>query len=355
MNEIKAAFDVHWPGFNLSVNLSLPAQGVTALFGPSGSGKTTLLRCMAGLIRAPHGLLEVNGETWQSAAHFRPTHLRPLGYVFQEASLFPHLTVQANLNFGLRRQKKPQPERLNHAIELMGIGHLLARKPQGLSGGERQRVSLAQALSLAPELLLMDEPLSALDMPRKLEILPYLERLKNELEIPIIYVSHATDEVARLADYLVVMKDGRTQAQGPLSDVLARLDLPIRLGEDAGALLHARIGLIDNQWHLARMDFPGGSLWTKDPGLPLNTAVRVRVLARDVSLAQLEPGPTSIQNLLRGQIDAISEDEHLSQLLVRVLIGESLLIARMTKRSAASLEIQIGQTIWVQVKSVALL
>jgi molybdate transport system ATP-binding protein len=237
----------------------------------------------------------------------------------------------------------------------MGIGHLLQRKPHGLSGGERQRISLAQALCLDPEILLMDEPLSALDQQRKLEILPFLERLKQEAKIPIIYVSHASDEVARLADYLVAMQEGKVIAQGALSDVLSDLNLPIRLGEDAGAIVHASVGAIDSQWHLARMDFAGGSVWTKDPNLPLGTAVRVRILARDVSLASAQPSLTSIQNLLQGIVVAISDDTHPSQLLVRVLIGQSALIARMTKRSAALLNIEIGQSVWVQVKSVALL
>lgn len=355
MSDICTRFAVTWPGFTLDVDLTLPNQGVSVLFGPSGSGKTTLLRCIAGLIRPPRGHLSVNGQIWQDEKTFRPTYQRPIGYVFQEASLFPHLNVEGNLNFGLRRLRNPSPQKLAQAIELMGIGHLLGREPHGLSGGERQRVSLAQALSLSPELLLMDEPLSALDQPRKLEILPFLERLKQEAKIPIIYVSHAADEVARLADYLVVMHEGKAITQGALSDVLTDLNLPIRLGEDTGAILHACVGAIDQQWHLARMDFAGGSLWTKDPNLALNTQVRVRVLARDVSLAREQPSLTSIQNLLQGIVVAVSDDSHPSQLLIRVLIGHSALVARMTKRSAAALQIACGQPVWVQVKSVALL
>lgn len=355
MSDICTRFAVTWPGFTLDVDLTLPNQGVSVLFGPSGSGKTTLLRCIAGLIRPPRGYLSVNGQIWQDEKTFRPTYQRPIGYVFQEASLFPHLNVEGNLNFGLRRLRNPSPQKLAQAIELMGIGHLLGRKPHGLSGGERQRISLAQALSLSPELLLMDEPLSALDQPRKLEILPFLERLKQEAKIPIIYVSHAADEVARLADYLVVMHEGKAITQGALSDVLTDLNLPIRLGEDTGAILHACVGAIDQQWHLARMDFAGGSLWTKDPNLALNTKVRVRVLARDVSLAREQPSLTSIQNLLQGIVVAVSDDSHPSQLLIRVLIGHSALVARMTKRSAAALQIACGQPVWVQVKSVALL
>ena len=201
----------------------------------------------------------------------------------------------------------------------------------------------------------MDEPLAALDLKRKQEILPYLEHLHDELNIPVLYVSHSPDEVARLADHLVVLDDGRVLANGPLAETLARLDLPIRLGEDVGVVIDATIGAIDEQWHLARVDFSGGSLWTRDRGLPIGRKVRVRVLARDVSLAEEHPGQSSIQNVLRGRIDAIANDEHPGLALVRVQVGESTLVARLTKRAAAELNVTLGQALWVQVKSVALM
>jgi len=351
---IEARFRVDWPGFSLDVDLTLPAQGVTALFGHSGSGKTTFLRCIAGLERAPQGRLIVDGEVWQEAGRWVPTHKRPLGYVFQEASLFPHLTVMGNLRYGLKRISDAHQVSLDQAIELLGIGHLLERKPDRLSGGERQRVGMARALAVSPRLLLMDEPLAALDLKRKREILPYLERLHDELDIPVLYVSHSPDEVARLADHLVAMEGGRVLASGPLVDTLARLDLPIRLGEDAGAILDATVGAIDHDWHLVRVDFAGGSLWAKDQGLPVGHRVRVRVLARDVSLAD-QPGTSSIQNVLRGRVDAIGDDEHPGLALVRVQIGNVILLARLTKRAAASLGVAVGKALWVQVKSVALL
>ncbi|WP_045225953.1 molybdenum ABC transporter ATP-binding protein [Methyloterricola oryzae] len=355
MSDIQARFRLDWPGFLLDVDLALPGRGVTALFGHSGSGKTTLLRCIAGLERAPQGRLAMNGDVWQDAHHWTPPHKRPLGYVFQEASLFPHLTVLGNLRYGARRIGSEQQVRLDQAVELLGIGHLLERKPDRLSGGERQRVGIARALAVNPRILLMDEPLAALDLRRKAEILPYLERLHNELDIPVLYVSHAPDEVARLADHLVVLEEGRVLAQGVLTETLARLDLPIRLGEDVGAVLDATVGAIDDEWHLARADFPGGQLWTRDHGVPLGRKVRVRVLARDVSLAQLHPGPSSIQNVFPGVVDAIADDEHPGLALVRVKVGECILIARLTKRSAVELKVSSGQQIWVQVKSVALL
>ena len=351
---IDVSFTLEYTGFSLAVDLSLPSKGITALFGHSGSGKTTLLRCIAGLERVPHGQLSIDGEIWQDVSRWVPTHKRALGYVFQEASLFPHLSVIGNLHYGLRRASNAQGGSLDQAIDLLGIAHLLDRKPDRLSGGERQRVSIARALAVSPRLLLMDEPLAALDLKRKQEILPYLERLHNELDIPVIYVSHSPNEVARLADHLVVMEGGRVLASGPLADTLTRLDLPIRLGEEAGAILDATVGEVDQEWHLMRVDFAGGSLWARDHGLPIRHRVRVRVLARDVSLAD-QQAHSSIQNVLRGQVVAIGDDEHPGLALVRVQIGSAMLLARLTKRSAASLGISVGKVLWVQVKSVALL
>ena len=355
MATIQARFHLAWPGFTLDVDLALPAHGVTALFGQSGSGKTTLLRCIAGLERAPEGRLSVNGEVWQDAGHWLPPHQRPIGYVFQEASLFPHLSVIGNLRYGMRRVSGAQQVGLDQAIELLGIGHLLDRKPDRLSGGERQRVSIARALAVNPRLLLMDEPLAALDLKRKKEILPYLERLHDELDIPVLYVSHAPDEVARLADHLVILEDGRVVASSPLAEALTRLDLPVRLGEDAGAILNATVGAVDAAWHLARVDFPGGSLWICDHGLPVGRQVRVRVLARDVSLAREQSASSSIQNVLHGTVDAIGDDEHPGLTLVRIRVGSALLLSRLTRRAAVALGIAAGKTVWVQVKSVALM
>ncbi len=352
---INARFKLDWPGFTLDVDLALPGRGVTALFGHSGSGKTTLLRCLAGLERASHGRLEFKGKIWQDEKTWLPTHQRPIGYVFQEASLFAHLNVLGNLNFGLKRSATAQRVGLEQAIELLGIGHLLDRKPDTLSGGERQRVGIARALAVGPEILLMDEPLAALDLKRKQEILPYLERLHDELDIPIIYVSHSPDEVARLADHIVAMDGGRVVAHGPLGETLARLDLPIRLGEDAGVVLDATVGEVDAEWHLARVDFAGGGLWSRDHGLPVGKRVRVRVLARDVSLAVRHPEPSSIQNVLDGTVESLGGDDHPGLLLVRVQVGASQLVARLTRRSAAQLGIAPGLPVSVQIKSVALM
>jgi molybdate transport system ATP-binding protein len=357
MSGIDACFHLRWPGFELDVDLHLPGRGVTALFGHSGSGKTTVLRCIAGLERAAKGRLSFQGEVWQDEGDrvWTPTHRRPLGYVFQEASLFAHLSVLGNLRYGLKRTATADQDHLDQAVALLGIGALLDRKPDRLSGGERQRVGIARALAVGPRLLLMDEPLAALDLQRKREILPYLERLRDELAIPILYVSHSPEEVIRLADHLVVLQAGRAVVQGPLAETLARLDLPFQLGEDAGVVLEAVVGERDATWHLARMDFDGGQLWLRDHDLPLGRRARVRVLARDVSLALASPRDTSIQNVLPGVVDAIGADGHPALALVRVKIGGAMLVARTTRRSVAALGLRPGDPVWAQVKSVAVM
>ncbi len=350
---IEARFHVSYPGFVLDVDLSLPSSGITALFGPSGSGKTTLLRAIAGLERVPGGRLVFDGELWQDAIAFLPTHRRPIGYVFQEASLFPHLSVQENLDYGRRRRLAGVD--FSKTVELLGIGHLLDRKPDRLSGGERQRVAIARALLTSPRLLLMDEPLAALDLARKREILPYLEQLHETLQIPVLYVSHAPDEVARLADHIVVLEAGRAVAAGPLAETLSRVDLPIRLGEDAGVVIEGRVTELDTAWHLARIEFSGGALWVRDEGHPVGKRLRVRVLARDVSLARTEPTGVSILNHFRVTVRELADDAHPALLLARVDCGAQPLLARLTRRSAAALELRPGAAVWAQVKAVALL
>ena len=346
-------------GFTLDLALALPDRGVTALFGPSGCGKTSVLRALAGLERAA-GRVALGGTVWQddAAGVFVPTHRRAIGYVIQEAALFPHLDVRRNLAYGLQRIAAAQRRiALDQVVDLLGIGHLLERRPDTLSGGERQRVAIARALATSPQLLLMDEPLAALDAKRKAELLPYLDRLHEELGIPIVYVSHAIDEVARLADHLVLMDAGRVLADGPLPDMLARLDLPVAFGDDAGVVLDAVVGERDPQWQLARLDVDGEAcrLWSRDAGLAVGRRVRLRVLARDVSLTRTPQTGTSIGNQLRGIIEAIAGDEHPALALVRVRVGAVPVVARLTRRSAHALELAVGMPVWAQVKTVALM
>ncbi|MFA4968840.1 MAG: molybdenum ABC transporter ATP-binding protein [Sulfuritalea sp.] len=351
---IAAQFRLGYPGFALDVDLDLPGRGVTAVFGQSGCGKTTLLRCIAGLERGV-GRLSINGDTWQDAGAFVPTHRRPLGYVFQDARLFAHLDVAGNLDYGRRRAGSGPAADRAAIVDLLGLGPLLDRTPERLSGGEQQRVAIARALLTAPRLLLMDEPLAALDLARKQEILPYLERLRDELKIPLIYVSHAADEVARLADHLVVMEGGRAVAQGPLAETLARIDLPIRLGDDVGAVFEATVAERDAEWHLARVEFDGGELWVRDSGVPVGRRVRVRILARDVSIANSRHDDVSIMNLLPATVVAHAGEDHPSVVLLQLRVGGTPLLARLTRRSAQRLDLAPGREVWVQIKAVALI
>jgi len=354
---IQARFDLAYPGFALHADLQVFAHGIIALFGPSGSGKTTLLRCIAGLERTGNGMLRVQDEVWQDGANFMPVHRRPLGYVFQEASLFPHLSVRKNLEYGLKRippgQRKVQ---LEQVVEWLGLNKLIGRaSPAGLSGGERQRVAIARALLTSPRLLLMDEPLSALDAASKREILPYLERLHSELEIPVIYVSHALDEVARLADHLVLMEQGRIIASGALNEILARLDLPTAHLDDAGAVIKASVAVHDEQYHLTRLDFSGGSLWVSKVERAAGSPVRARVLARDVSIATAMPQGSSISNIITTRIAGI-QDEGPDRVSLRLTAGDGqILLSRITRRSRDQLGLTTGMEVFAQVKSVALI
>jgi molybdate transport system ATP-binding protein len=350
--EVRLALDRG--AFRLDVDLRLAPRGVTVLFGPSGCGKTTLLRCVAGLERAPGGRVLLDGHAWQDGAIFVPPHRRAIGMVFQEASLFPHLSVRGNLEYG-RRRAGAGTIALEPVVELLGLGQLMDRRPDGLSGGERQRVAIARALAVAPRLLLMDEPLAALDAARKAEILPFLDRLHRELTIPVLYVTHAVPEVTRLADQLVLLEAGRVVAEGPLTDLMARLDLSLAQDEGAGVVLPARVGARDTDWHLARLDFDGGSLWTRDGGQAPGTPVRVRVLARDVSLAPQPPSASSITNVLPGRVRAIAADgSHPALALALVEVGRVVLMARLTRQSVDRLGLSAGSSVWAQIKSVAL-
>lgn len=352
---IEARFKLDKGDFRLDVDLNIPARGITSLLGPSGCGKTTLLRAIAGLEQCQNGYLKVAGRVWQDSDQFVPPHQRPVGYVFQEPSLFAHIDVRGNIEYGYRRLAKAERKiSLDKAIELSGVGHLLERKPDTLSGGERQRVAIARALAVSPGILLMDEPLAALDPARKQEILPYLESMHDELDIPVIYVSHSTDEVARLADHLVLLEEGRVIESGATGEMLTRLDLPLAKGEDAEALIEAVVAGHDDEYALTYLDFPGGRFTVSQKRLEIGKPVRLRVVARDVSLTLEHQADTSILNIFPVIIDEITPVGS-SQLTVRLLANDVPLLSKVTRKSAALLGLEKGKKVYAQAKSVALL
>ena len=357
---IDVRLNIAYSGFSLDVDLNLPGRGVTALYGHSGSGKTTCLRCIAGLERAEHGFIQINDEVWQDSDNgiFVPPHKRALGYVFQEASLFPHLSVLANLQFGLKRIAKSQRRvDMAQATELMGIGHLLERHPQHLSGGERQRVGIARALLTSPKLLLMDEPLAALDSQRKNEILPYLQRLHDELDIPVLYVSHAQDEVARLADHLVLLSEGKALASGPIGETLARLDLPMAMGDDAGVIIEGQVCAYDADYQLLSLQLPATEMSIRVTHAPMKVgqSLRCKVHARDISLTLQDSEFSSILNRLPVTVVSEQSADNAAHVLIRLDAGGTPLLARITRYSRDQLAVHPGQQLWAQIKAVAVL
>ncbi len=352
---IRARLGLDRASFTLDAELEVPSSGVTAILGPSGCGKTTLLRAIAGLERCPGGFLSVGETIWQDGATFVPTHRRPIGYVFQEASLFDHLTVRGNLSYGYDRVPAAERRvRFDHAVDLMGVGALLGRRPSELSGGERQRVAIGRAILTNPGLLLMDEPLTGLDPDSKREILPYLSRLHTDLSIPILYVSHAAAEVAQLADHLALMDRGKIIATGPIARMLTRFDLPLAHRADAEAIVEATVADHDDEYHLTYLSFPAGRFTVERMDLTPGHAVRLRILARDVSLTQEKQSGTSILNILPATIAQIAEEGD-SRRLVKLDVGGVSVLARVTGKSAAVLGLEEGLEVWAQVKSVALL
>ncbi|MCX7086912.1 MAG: molybdenum ABC transporter ATP-binding protein [Methylococcales bacterium] len=354
---IAARFQLPLNDFTLDVDLRLPSVGVSVLFGHSGSGKTTLLRCIAGLQRAPQGFLEINGQVWQDSEKgiFLPTHKRSLGYVFQEANLFSHLTVADNLQFGLKRMRRSSTN-VNFAsiLELLGIKHLLTRLPENLSGGEKQRVAIARALALNPDILLMDEPLAALDFKRKQEILPFLKILHQTLNIPVLYVTHSQQEVAQLADHLVILTEGKVIAAGGLYETLSRLDLPLAQDQQAVTVWQVSVAEHEVDYHLTRVTFAGGSLSLPLIDAAIGSPLRVQIFARDVSIALEAPKASSILNILPGIISGIA-DYQAGQSMLQLQVGKQVLLAHITHKSVLLLNLHIGMRVYVQIKGSSLL
>lgn len=351
---LEACFCLKRGDFVLDVDLKLPGRGVSAVFGPSGCGKTSLLRAIAGLEPAAAGYLRLGEQVWQEGSYSLPTYKRPLGYVFQEASLFEHLNVKRNLEYGLRRI--PSAERrisLELAIALLDIEPLLKRSVLNLSGGERQRVAIARALAVSPQILLMDEPLAALDQERKREILPYLETLHQALDIPILYVSHSLDEVAQLADHLVLLEQGKVLGSGPIAEVMTRPDLPLLHSPEAEAVVSAQVESRDEDYGLTYLSFPGGWFTLAGSALKPGQRVRLRIAARDVSVSLAEHRDSSILNNFPVILEQILP-ENKTQVTLRLLAGGVPLLARITRKSAVELKLRPGQALQAHIKSVAL-
>ena len=338
----------------LDANFSIPDRGITVVFGPSGSGKTTLLRAIAGLEKSDKGFLKIGDSVWQKGEDFLATHKRQIGYVFQDAALFDHLDVKGNLNFVIKRAIGLKEDFIESIHNLLEIKTLLNRKTTQLSGGERQRVAIARALLTNPKILLLDEPLSALDSKRKNEILPYLDSIHNDLEIPILYVTHSQDEMSRLADHLLLIEDGNIVGSGPVNDMLTRFDMPLSHGGDAVSIIEAEVLKRDSEFNLMHLDFLGGQFIVPDNSFPVQTKVRIRVVARDVSLTKSKQVDTSILNIFPAMVQEIVNEGE-AQVMVRLQIKETILLACITRKSSYKLRLEKGSEVFVQVKSVAIL
>ena len=351
---IECKIKVQLESFMLDANFSIPDRGITVVFGPSGSGKTTLLRAIAGLEKSDDGFLKIGDSVWQKGENFLPTHKRQIGYVFQDAALFDHLDVKGNLNFVIKRAIGLKEDFIESIHNLLEIKTLLNRKTTQLSGGERQRVAIARALLTNPKILLLDEPLSALDLKRKNEILPYLDSIHNDLEIPILYVTHSQDEMSRLADHLLLIEDGNIIGSGPVNDMLTRFDMPLSHGGDAVSIIEAEVLKRDSEFNLMHLDFLGGQFIVPDNGFPVQTKVRIRVVARDVSLTKSKQVDTSILNIFPAMVQEIVNEGE-AQVMVRLQIKETILLACITRKSSYKLRLEKGSEVFVQVKSVAIL
>ncbi|MBY5612447.1 molybdenum ABC transporter ATP-binding protein [Rhizobium leguminosarum] len=330
-------------------------RGVTALFGRSGSGKTAMIRIIAGLARPDEGRVILDGEplTETATGIFVPKHHRRFGYVFQEARLFPHLSVRANLFYGRWfAAKTARGESFDHIVDLLGIETLLERSPAKLSGGEKQRVAIGRALLSSPHLLLMDEPLAALDDARKAEILPYLERLRDETDIPIVYVSHSIAEVARLANQVVVMRDGKVEATGPAVDILSRSSTTSDRRE-AGALLEGTVESFDTRHHLSTVALKSCRLHMPGAALAPGKSVRIRIPSRDVMLATARPEGLSALNILEARIEGISSAED-GTVEIRLDCGGDSILSRITTLSCERLDLRPGKAVFAVIKTVAL-
>jgi len=357
-NRLQASFDVSFAGFDLNAALDLPARGVTTLFGPSGSGKSTLLRCLAGLERSQSGFMQLGDAVWQDESKniFLPTQQRGLGYVFQEPRLFNHLSVRGNLEYGFKRTPVNQRRLgLDQVLELLALAHLLERKPRNLSLGEQQRVAIGRALLASPKLLLMDEPLASLDIARKREVLPFIRKLHDELDIPVVYVSHSLQEVLQITDTMVLMRDGKTVATGPLTELCSELELSQYLGDMSGSVLETTVAAHEPEFALSRLTFNAGQLYVPLQNCAVGHGLRVHVLARNVGIALEKPqATTSFLNILEATVAEVSlpeADKHSVQ--IKLDVGVPLL-ANISRKSLHTLSLAPGQKVYALIKAVSL-
>lgn len=359
-------FDHRWHSgreYQLTVDLDLPSTGITGVFGVSGSGKTTLLRAVAGLLPLAKAQIYFGDRCWQHDGELLKAEQRRIGYVFQEASLFPHLDVAANLRYASQRAVQPlaNEKQLDEKriLEILGLEHFLDSKPGALSGGEQQRVAIARALFSNPELLLLDEPMASLDFQRKAEILPYLLKMKAELNIPMLYVSHSADELASLADWLVVLDGGRVVANGPVAETFSTISKAAHGDSDLAVLLECRVVEHEKEWGLQKVEFAGGHLLVRENGQQVGETIRVRVQARDVSVSLIQPHQTSILNSMPAQISGLKTSQDGSMVLITAIVsgnhGQTSLLANITRRSVDSLSLEVGKKVFLQLKSAAIL
>jgi molybdate transport system ATP-binding protein len=356
---IEIDLDVHiaFGDFDLDVTHRMPLDGITALFGPSGCGKSTLLRIMSGLERVARGRIQFGDEVWQDASRavFVPPHQRGVGYVFQDTRLFPHLTIEGNLRYAEKRSRTAgRGIHFEDVVTALDLATLLSRRPQSLSGGERQRVAIGRTLLTRPRLLLMDEPLAALDLKRKAEILPYIERLPQAFHVPVIYVTHSIDEVTRLANRMLVLSSGRVVTYGPVAESLERLDLQAVTGRfEAGVVLTARVTKHDDKFRLTHLDHHGQDIIMPMADLAIGDDVRLRIRARDVALATQRPSGISVRNILAGTIAEIVEESDTAFAETLVDIGQAKIRARVTRSAVAELGLAPGKPIFALVKSIS--
>lgn len=342
------------PGFALSIDTNIPGKGVTAIYGASGSGKTTLLRCIAGLEPDAIGKIEVNGRCFQNSNQFLPPEHRDIGYVFQDPTLFPHLTVQQNIDFARKRANTPLPESQYEALmKVLAIQHLLVQYPDRLSGGEKQRVAIARAVASNPAVLLLDEPLSALDSPRKQELLGYLEKLHSIIALPILYVSHAQAEIARLADHVVIMDSGAVIQQGPVAHVFQTLTAAS--DTEVTSLLEGIVVQQDERYHLSKVAVGDIDLWVSETGLEMNQTVRLCLAARDISISLQPEQHSSILNKVEVVVHAITPAPDVGFMMVHLKHNELSLYARITEKSADDLALEPELQVWAQIKSAAII